>query len=117
MHRMRQVAGVWRRLTGGGSLWRAVHADPDHRLPPSAVPARCHQGWVQIGAAIAAVGYVVMGALNVATWGWKPAHHPGTLFAVALVAVTGWLVASRGRVLAGGLMALAACWVELHFSC
>ena len=74
------------------------------------------RGWVQIGTVIAAVSYAVMGAANVASWGWQPERHPGSLFVVALVAGAGWLVASRGNVLVGGLMALGACWCEVQYS-
>ena len=72
--------------------------------------------WVMIGAAIGTVAYLTLTLANVAMWGWDPQRHRLIVLLAGLGCGAGCIAAQRGRVLAGGVIALSAVWCESQSS-
>ncbi len=72
------------------------------------------QRWVIIGSTIGGVAYALLSIVNVAAHGWQFASHDTILMLAGLLCAAGGLLARRGRVFTGGMLAVAAAWSEVQ---
>jgi two-component system cell cycle sensor histidine kinase/response regulator CckA len=69
--------------------------------------------WVIVGAAIGAVAYAVLSVATIGARGWQLVDR-GPLVGAFLLCVLGGVLARRGRVFLGGVIALSGAWIEIH---
>jgi two-component system, cell cycle sensor histidine kinase and response regulator CckA len=72
--------------------------------------------WVMVASGIAAAGYTLLFVITCLTAGWEGVVLRSPLLVAAAGCLVGYSMAARGRVEPGGKLALAAVWLQVHYS-
>ncbi len=72
--------------------------------------------WVMVGAGISATGYAILYGVTVVAAGWTDWLSRLPLLAASIACLIGFALAAGYRVQAGGIVALSAAWLQVHYS-
>ncbi len=87
-----------------------------HDPRPSRLANPDTRQWVMVGAGIAAAGYAILFVVAVVASGWTAWLFRLPLLAASIGCLVGFALATRRRVQAGGIVALTAAWLQVHYS-
>jgi len=72
--------------------------------------------WVVVGAGMSGAGYILLFGVTVVAAGWEGMLNRLPLLLAALGCLAGCAMAARGRALHGGIVALGAVWLQVHYA-